>query len=55
MNHLSRLLRLPLDRLPRTATAPFCPSEVQGQVVIDQRLPAWQKFLKFAGPGLLIS
>jgi manganese transport protein len=41
--------------LPTTATAPFCPSEVRGTVAIPKGLPAWQKLLRFAGPGLLIS
>jgi manganese transport protein len=42
-------------RLPTTATAPFCPSEVQGSI----RVPAtssWRSKLKqFSGPGLLIA
>jgi len=42
-------------RLPRVATAPFCPSEVQGSVVVSAQLPWWQRILKFSGPGLLIS
>ena len=42
-------------RLPRTATAPFCPSEVRGSVEIPIDAPFWQKMLRFAGPGLLIS
>ena len=41
--------------LPRTATAPFCPSEVKGSVVVDAGLPFHQKLLRFAGPGLLVS
>ena len=41
--------------LPTTATAPFCPSEVQGTVAVDAGLPFWKKMLRFAGPGLLIS
>lgn len=42
-------------RLPTTATAPFCPSEVRGTVAIGLGLPFWKKVLRFAGPGLLIS
>jgi manganese transport protein len=42
-------------RLPKLATAPFCPSEVRGSVFIDPSLPVWRRVLKFAGPGLLIS
>ena len=41
--------------LPRTATAPFCPSEVKGSVVVDAGLPLHKKILRFAGPGLLVS
>jgi len=41
--------------LPRTATAPFCPSEVKGSVRIDPRLPFHKKLLRYAGPGLLVS
>jgi manganese transport protein len=41
--------------LPTTATAPFCPSEVRGTVALPAGLPLWQKVLRFAGPGLLIS
>ena len=42
-------------RLPRTATAPFCPSEVTGSVTIDPGLPLHRKLLRYAGPGLLVS
>lgn len=42
-------------RLPTTATAPFCPSEVQGSVAVSPRAPFWKKLLQFAGPGLLVS
>jgi manganese transport protein len=41
--------------LPRTATAPFCPSEVKGSVVVDAGLPLHKKIMRFAGPGLLVS
>ena len=41
--------------LPRTATAPFCPSEVKGSVTVDAGLPFHKKLLRFAGPGLLVS
>lgn len=50
--HLSSLLPL---RLPTTATAPFCPSEVAGSVAISPTASLWQKIARFAGPGLLIS
>jgi manganese transport protein len=42
-------------KLPTTATAPFCPSEVKGSVEVPQGAPFWKKILQFAGPGLLIS
>ncbi len=42
-------------RLPTTATAPFCPSEVQGSVAVSTGAPFWKKILQFAGPGLLVS
>jgi manganese transport protein len=42
-------------RLPRTATAPFCPSEVRGSVEISAQSPLWQRILRMAGPGLLVS
>lgn len=42
-------------RLPITATAPFCPSEVRGSIRVDPRSPLWARLLKFAGPGLLVS
>ena len=41
--------------LPRTATAPFCPSEVKGSLVVAPSLPLHKKLLRFAGPGLLVS
>jgi manganese transport protein len=41
--------------LPQFATAPFCPSEVRGSIAIDPATPAWQRVLRFAGPGLLIA
>ncbi len=42
-------------KLPTTATAPFCPSEVKGSVEVPQGAPFWKKILQFAGPGLLVS
>lgn len=41
--------------LPKTATAPFCPSEVKGTVRIPAGVPAWKTALHFAGPGLLVA
>ncbi|HEY4067301.1 MAG TPA: Nramp family divalent metal transporter [Burkholderiaceae bacterium] len=42
-------------QLPRTATAPFCPSAVEASVPVDPRASFVQKFLRYAGPGLLVS
>src|ERR1700760_4754537 len=42
-------------RLPTTATAPFCPSEVRGSVFVSTSAPLWQRILRMAGPGLLVS
>ncbi|QJD98853.1 Nramp family divalent metal transporter [Massilia forsythiae] len=42
-------------KLPTTATAPFCPSEVSGTVTVPETDPLWKKILRFAGPGLLVS
>jgi manganese transport protein len=44
-----------LFSLPKTATAPFCPSEVRGSVVVSAATPLWQRLLRMAGPGLLVS
>jgi manganese transport protein len=44
-----------MRKLPTTATAPFCPSEVSGTVAVPQGFPLWKKILRFAGPGLLVS
>jgi manganese transport protein len=41
--------------IPKMATAPFCPSEVQGSVVVDEHLISWKRLLKFMGPGLLVA
>jgi manganese transport protein len=42
-------------KLPKTATAPFCPSEVSGTVTVPANAPFWKKVLRYAGPGLLVS
>jgi manganese transport protein len=42
-------------RLPKFATAPFCPSEVQGTIAVPAGFSNWQKLLRYLGPGLLIS
>src|SRR5258707_4207218 len=41
--------------LPKTATAPFCPSEVRGSLVVDPVLPLWRRALQYTGPGLLVA
>lgn len=45
----------PMFPLPKTATAPFCPSEVAGSIVVADDLPWWKKVARFAGPGLLVT
>ena len=42
-------------RLPKTATAPFCPSEVRGTVQIAADAGFRGKIARFLGPGLLVS
>ena len=42
-------------RLPRTATAPFCPSEVRGSVQLLPGQPLLARLLRVAGPGLLVA
>jgi manganese transport protein len=44
-----------LLKLPQTATAPFCPSEVRGSILVSARSPLWSRMLRMAGPGLLVS
>lgn len=41
--------------LPKTATAPFCPPEVAGSVAVDPRASFFNRMLRFAVPGLLVS
>jgi manganese transport protein len=41
--------------LPRTATAPFCPSEVKGSVAVPQELTFFKKLMRYRRPGLLVS
>ncbi len=41
--------------LPQTATAPFCPTEVQGSVMVPPTASFLKKLSVFLGPGLLIS
>lgn len=42
-------------KLPTTATALFCPSEVQGSVLIPKDASFLKKVFIFLGPGLLVS
>ncbi len=44
-----------LFSLPTTATAPFCPSEVQGSVRIRRDASVWSKLRRFSGPGLMVA
>ncbi len=41
--------------LPRTATAPFCPSEVKGSLSVSDKLPFFKKAMLFLGPAFLVS
>ena len=41
--------------LPKVATAPFCPSEVNGSIAVDSSAQFFKRALRFAGPGLLVS
>jgi manganese transport protein len=41
--------------LPQFATAPFCPSEINGTVAVPQHSTLPKKLLRFVGPGLLVS
>lgn len=41
--------------LPLTATAPFCPSEVAGSVVMPRGAGFWQRLRLSVGPGLLVA
>ena len=43
------------SRLPKTATAPFYPSEIHSSVAVAPNLSFWKKLGVFAGPGLLVS
>lgn len=42
-------------RLPTSATAPFCPSEVEGSVVVPQGASPLKRMARLFGPGLLIA
>ena len=56
-----RLSRAAAQRLnlPQTATAPFCPSEVQGAITLPARVSGLsarlKRFMLYAGPGLLVA
>jgi len=41
--------------LPDRATAPFCPSEVEGSITVPTGATLRQRIARFAGPGLLIA
>ncbi len=42
-------------KLPETATAPFCPSEVEGSIAVPQGAPLGTRLARFVGPGLLVA
>jgi manganese transport protein len=41
--------------LPKTATAPFCPSEVRGSIRVDAGASLAVRLRRFVGPGLLVA
>lgn len=41
--------------LPLVATAPFCPSEVNGSIICPSDAGAWQRLRLSLGPGLLVA
>lgn len=41
--------------LPDHATAPFCPSEVEGRIDVPSGLSRFRRAARFAGPGLLVA
>ena len=41
--------------LPDHATAPFCPSEVEGSIAVPATTHGLARLLRFAGPGMLIA
>lgn len=42
-------------KIPKIATPPFCPSEVQGSITFDETAGFWSKLFRFAGPGFLVA
>jgi manganese transport protein len=42
-------------KLPKTSTAPFCPTEVRETVPIPLSASLWQRFRRYAGLGFLVS
>jgi manganese transport protein len=48
---IARLLSI----FPRTATAPFCPAEVRGSIVVPPGASFWSRFWRLSGPGLLVA
>ena len=42
-------------KLPATATAPFCPSEVEGSIAVPARATVLKRIARLAGPGLLVA
>jgi manganese transport protein len=41
--------------LPDRATAPFCPSEVEGSIIVPTASKGLARLMRFAGPGMLIA
>lgn len=48
-------MRLVNYRLPTTATAPFCPSQVRETVPVALDAPLWTRFKRYAGVGCLVA
>ncbi len=42
-------------KLPDRATAPFCPSEVEGTIAVPAGAPLGARIARFLGPGLLVA
>jgi manganese transport protein len=51
----SLIARMRAYRLPATATAPFCPSEISGTVCVPAGASGFTRFRAVAGAGLLVA
>jgi manganese transport protein len=55
MNSAAHLIASLWRRLPTTATAPFCPSQIRETVPIPLSAPLLKRFFRYAGIGFLVS